>query len=176
MTVVHSSFLPEVCSSRPPAQHDHNCIVNNVVARLWQRRVMCAITFFKAIESLAMRTKRTFNVSNCYCLSYCGLVLGCGHWLVLGDLEALEDQVVLLDPSLLGVLVVHGGLRGRRTETSLWWQIYCTAVACYRKNDKSDVVEWWRQDNLWQRPEVCNTLNHIHSGEGWVPLYPCKCV
>ncbi|KAG7223481.1 hypothetical protein INR49_015474, partial [Caranx melampygus] len=47
-------------------------------------------------------------------VSYCGLVQGCGRWLVL---EALGAQVGLADPSLLGVLVDHGGLRGGMTET-----------------------------------------------------------
>ncbi len=49
--------------------------------------------------------------------SYCGLALGCGHWPAL---EALEGQAGLADPSLLGVLVDHGGLRGGRNMTALW--------------------------------------------------------
>ena len=42
--------------------------------------------------------------------SYCGLVLGCGHWL---ELEALEGQAGLVDPSLREGLEDHGGLRER---------------------------------------------------------------
>lgn len=60
-----------------------------------------------------MVTVRLLQVASCPG-SYCGPALGCGHWL------ALEGQAGLVDPSLLGVLVGHGGLRGGRTETSLW--------------------------------------------------------
>lgn len=43
-------------------------------------------------------------------MAYCDQVQGCGHWLVLGD---LEGQVGLADPSPLGVPVDLGGLRGK---------------------------------------------------------------
>lgn len=55
--------------------------------------------------------------------SYCGLVLGCGHLLVLGNLQGLEapvGQAGLEDLSLLAVLLDHGGLGVGMTEKSPW--------------------------------------------------------
>lgn len=47
--------------------------------------------------------------------SYCGLVLECGRWPGLEDLEGQVGQVGLVDPCPLGVLVDLEGLCGERT-------------------------------------------------------------
>lgn len=74
---------------------------------------------------ICSKQKSTFNCPLCtlchgVCVSrprsYHGPARGCGHWQALED---LEGRAGLVDPSLLGVLVDHGGLRGRREDGNI---------------------------------------------------------